>query len=66
MMPIEVNALLAVLGEAPSQPPYARPPRRVTHLCWDSREVTDQSIFVAFVITLLAKYTDVASLSTPP
>lgn len=47
MMPIEVNTLLAVLGETPPHPPYARPSRRVTHLCWDSREVTDQSIFVA-------------------
>lgn len=47
MMSTDVNTLLTVLGEPVETPSFARPPRTVTHLCWDSREVTSESIFLA-------------------
>lgn len=47
MMPTDVNALLDLLGVPVIRPAYARPPRMVTGISWDSREVGEGTMFLA-------------------
>lgn len=47
MMSTDVNTLLSVLGQPVETPPFKRASRKVSALCWDSRQVTPESIFLA-------------------